>query len=288
MTRNDSSITATQRETEEVDPRNRIDWTAIRNSTYSSTFEELSHYSHCKVSPYIVAVARTLCSQFSISASARDELADLRQRLDALEVEDNSSRYVLHKLTASDEGLTMLGICGILNAYFHPHALAEFFETLAKLSSMPETLRPTHARWMEIVRLCGKIQASASFSSLAQKCSRLGLAEVAENKDLEESVGPESVVEAMQTMSEISTGQEDDHIYMFCGRTAGWYAAIAEWMFGLRVRLTILGGGSMKGNVVYSNCQDDQVQLIIAFNNGGIPVDGGGVHDDSPMPIREN
>ena len=288
MTRDDLSVTATQSEIKEADPEDRIDWTAVRTSTCSWTFEELSHYSHCRISPYVVAVARALCSQFSISASAREELADLKQRLDALEGEDDSSRYVLHILTASDDGLTMLGICGILNAYFHSHALAEFFETLATLSSMPETLRPARGRWMEIVRICSKIQPPASFLSLAQNGSRLGLAKVAENNDLEECVGPGDVVGLMQGMSLISTGEEDGRIFMFCGRTAGWHAAIAEWMFGLRIRLTILDSilfDPFEGNVVYQNCQDDQVQLTLAFNNPGIPTDGT-VVDDPPMPIK--
>ena len=172
-----------------------------------------------------------------------------------------------------------------LNDYFHPAALAEFLETLAKMSGMPETLRPARARWMELVRICGKIQPPASFHSLAQNYSRLGLAEEARNSNLEEGVGPMAVVEFIQGMSLISSGEEDGAIVMFCGRSAGWQAAIAEWMFGLRIKLTILDGTSIKGNGVHSNCQDDQVQLTLAFNNPGIPMDGDTV-DDPPMPIK--
>ena len=294
MTKNDVSVPTEQTEAQDADPENnKIDWTAVCASTCSWTFEELSHYAHSKVSPYIVTVARALCSQFSISAIAREELADIRQQLEALEAEDRSSRYVLHMLIAGDEGLTMLGICGILNAYFHSHALAEFFEVLAEMSRMPEALRPARARWMEIVRVCGKIQPPASFLSLAKNGARLGLAKVAKNNDLEESVGPRSVVGLIQGMSLLSTGEEDGleedgRIFMLCGRTAGWYAAIAEWMFGLKIRLTILDSTQFdhfKGNVVYSNCHDDQIQLTLAFNNAGIPVDGT-VVDDPPMPIN--
>lgn len=201
MTRDNSSVSATHRaineadeQNKEADAQNRIDWTAVRTSTCSWTFEELSHYSRCKVSPYVVAVARALCSQFNISASARKELADLKQRLILNTPEDDSTYHVLHMLAASDEGLTMLGICGVLNAYLHSMALAMFFEMLAEMSSMPETLRPARSRWNELARICGKIQPPASFDSLAHNCSRLGLAEVAENNDLEEGLGREGVV----------------------------------------------------------------------------------------------
>ncbi|KAJ9615690.1 hypothetical protein H2200_001766 [Cladophialophora chaetospira] len=283
MTREDSSISATQRAINESAARNKIDWTAVRTSTCSWTFEELSRYSHCRVSPYVFAVARALCSQFSISASARKELTDLKQLLDTSG--DDSSHHVLHLLTASDEGLTVLGVCGILNDYFHSAALAEFFETLAKMSGMPETLRPARGRWMELARICGKIQPPDSFHSLAQDCSRLGLVEEAGNSDLEEGVGPIGVVSCIQGMSEISSGEDDGRIIMLCGRSAGWHAAIAEWMFGLRIKLTIRDGMSFEGKTVLSNCQDDQVQLTLAFNNAGVPTDGSLV-DDPPMPIK--
>jgi hypothetical protein len=283
MTQDDSSVSATYRAIDQAAAQNKIDWTAVRTSTCSWTFEELSRYSHCRVSPYVFAVARALCSQFGISASARKELAELKQRLDT--PEDDSSHHVLHMLTASDEGLTVLGVCGILNDYFHSAALAEFFETLAKMSGMPKTLRPARGRWMELARICGKIQPPASFHSLAQNCSRLGLVEEAENNDLEEGVGPIGVVTCIQGMSQISSGEDDGRIVMLCGRSAGWHAAIAEWMFGLRIKLTTRDGISFEGKTVHSNCQDDQVQLTLAFNNPGVPTEGDLV-DDPPMPIK--
>lgn len=276
-------MSATQRAINESAARNKIDWAAVRASTSSWTFEELSHYSHCRVSPYVFAVARALCSQFSILASARKELADLKQRLGTLG--DDSSRHVLQMLIASDEGLTMLGVCGILNDYLHWAALAEFFENLAEMSGMPETLRPARGRWLELARICGNIQLPDSFHSLAQSCSRLGLVEGAENNDLEECVGPIGVVTCMTGMSQISSGEDDGCIVMLCGRSAGWHAAIAEWMFGMRIKLTTRDGVSFEGKTVHSNCQDDQVQLTLAFNNPGIPTEGDLV-DDPPMPIK--
>lgn len=283
MTQDDSSVPATQKAINDAAALNKIDWTAIRTSTCFWTFEELSHYSHCRVSPYVFAVARALCSQFNISASAKKELADLKQRLSTA-LGDESSHHILRMLIASDDDwLTALGICGILNDYFHSAALAEFFETLAKMSAMPEALRPARGRWMELARICGKIQAPASFHSLAQNCSQLGLVENSE--DLDEGLGPIGVVEFIQGMSQISSGEDEGSIVMLCGRSAGWCAAIAEWMFGLRIKLTTRDGLSIEGKTVYSNCQDDQVQLTLTFNNPGIPMEGGLV-DDPSMPIK--
>lgn len=255
----------------------KVDWVATRASSYSWTFEELSHFSQRGVNPYVVAVARTLCLQFNISASAQKELKTLRSEF--------HSDHVLRTLTASDEGLIVLGVCGIFNNYFHWAALAEFFEVLSQMSDMPEALRPTRSRWLELARIAGKVQPPSSFDTLVQKYSQLGLAGDARTNDLEESVGPMGVTSSIQLMSSIRSGEDDGPIVMLCGRSAGWHAAIAEWMFNLKIKLSTRNGKTLEGQTVYSNCQEDQVQLVLVFNNPGIPCDGELV-DDPPMPIK--
>lgn len=283
MVRNRPSLSARQSAINEAAALVQIDWAAIRTSACSWTFEELSHYSHCRVSPYVVVVARALCSQFHITASARKELEVLRQTFDTLE--DSSSDHVIRMLTASDDGLIVLGLCGILNDYFSWMALAEFFETLAEMSGMPEALRPARGRWSELARIAGKIQPVDSFHTLAQKCSQRGFAEIARTNDLEECVGPIGVVSCIQGMELIRSGEDEGRIIMLCGSSAGWHAAIAEWMFGLRIKLTIADSTIFEGKTVHSNSPDDQVQLNVTFKNPGIPVEGEPV-DDPPMPSK--
>jgi hypothetical protein len=278
-----SSLSATQSAINNSAGQSEIVWAAIRTSAYSSTFEELSHYSHCRVSPYVIAVAQALCSQINITASARKELEDVRQKL--CTIQNDSSDHVLQMLTASDEGLILLGMCGILNDYFHWVALAEFFETLTKMSDMPEALRPARGRWIELARIGGKIQPLDSFHARVQKYSHLGLVDEAKNNDLEEGVGPIGVGCCMQGMSSIHSGEDAGRTIMFCGRSAGWHAAVAEWMFGLRIKLTTRDGTTLDGSMVYSNCEEEQVQLTLAFNNPGVPCEGEPV-DDPPMPTK--
>lgn len=278
-----SSLSATQSAVNNSAEQSKIDWAAIRTSACSSTFEELSHYSHCRVSPYVVAVAHALCSQFKVTARARIELEDLRQKL--CTGGNDSSDHVLQMLTASDEGLVVLGVCGILNDYFHWVALAEFFETLAEMSGMPAALRPARGRWIELARIGGKIKPLDSFRVLVQNYSQLGLVDKAKNNDLEEGVGPIGVVCCLQGMSSIHSGEDDERITMLCGRGAGWHAAVAEWMFGLRIKLTVRDGKTLDGRTVYSNCQEEQLQLTLAFSNAGVPCEGEPV-DDPPMPTK--
>ena len=277
------SLSATQSAINHSAAQNKIDWAAIHTVAYSLTFKELSYYSHCRVSPYVIAVAQALCSQFNVTASARKELEDVRQKL--CTTGNDSSDHVLQMLTASDEGLIVLGICGILNDYFHWIALAEFFETLTKMSGMPEALRPAHGRWIELARIGGKIRLLDSFHALVQNYSQLGLVDKAKNNDLEEGVGPIAVVNCVKGMSSIHSGKEDGRLIMLCGRSAGWYAAVAEWIFGLRIKLTTRDGTTLEGRTVYSNCQEEELQLILAFNNPGAPCEGEPV-DDPPMPTK--
>ena len=87
-------------------------------------------------------------------------------------------------------------------------------------------------------------------------------------------------------MSSIASGQDDERIVMLCGRSAGWHAAVAEWLFGLRTKLTVKDGASFEGKTVYDNCPEEKAQLIVTFNNPGIPMDGD-VVDDPDMPVKQ-
>jgi hypothetical protein len=282
MTQKDSIVSTTQSAINHSASLSKIDWVAIRTSSSSLTFEELSHYSHCRVSPYVTAVAKALCAQFIIPASAKKDLEDVKQKL--CTVQNDSSDHILRMLTASDEGLIVLGVCGILNEYFYRFALAEFFEMLTKMSGMPEEMRPARGRWVELVQVGGKIQPPDSFHALVRKYSQLGSVDRTENNDLEEGVGPLGVVDSLQGMSSIHSGEENGRIIMLCGRSAGWHAAVAEWLFGLRIKLTTRDG-TLDGKTVYSNCQEEQVQLILTFRNAGVPCEGEPV-DDPPMPTK--
>ena len=104
-------------------------------------------------------------------------------------------------------------------------------------------------------------------------------------KTLEEGVGPIGVVSCIEGMSLIRSGEDNGRIIMLCGRSARWHAAIAEWMFGLNIKLTTRDGTTLEGETLYSNCQEDQVQLTLAFSNPGVPMEGEAV-DDPPMPIK--
>lgn len=108
------------------------------------------------------------------------------------------------------------------------------------------------AHWMDLARIGGKIQPLDYFHTLVKDCSRLGLVEEAGNNDLEECVGPIEVVSFLQGMSSIRSGEDDGRVIMLCGRSAGLYAAITEWKFGLRIKLTTRDSTTLERKPVYS------------------------------------
>ena len=146
-------------------------------------------------------------------------------------------------------------------------------------------LIPARGRWIELARITSKIPPLDAFHGLVQKYSQLGMLDKPEDNDLEEGVGPIGVVSSMKAMSRIHSGEDHERITMLCGRSAGWHAAVAEWMFGLKIKLTTRDGRTLEGKTLYSNCPEDEVQLILAFNNPGVGCDGELV-DDPPMPTK--
>jgi len=151
--------------------RNAVDWPAIRQSSRTFTFEELSHYSRLGINPYTIELVHALCSQFTISARAKKDLAAIREKLSA--APDKSIRHVLLDLTASDPGLIALGICGIINETFQQDSLGIVFGVLAGSSAVPDDLRPLEDSWAEPNELGGQLQLPDMFHALVEKYSGL-------------------------------------------------------------------------------------------------------------------
>jgi hypothetical protein len=262
-----------------------VDWSVFRDTARVLTFEELAHYARTGITPYTVALLQALCSQITISARAGADLAVLRKTLVA--VSDERARCVLLDLTASDYELVVLGILGILNETFRQEALALVFRALDVASAVPDDLRPLYHSWDELNGLCGQVQLPAAFHERVERFSRLndGAADAPEMKrDVElEHIGPQVVVDGLQAMSRSCSGEEEDQILVLAGQDAGWYAAVAEWMFELRIEIQ-----DQDWRVLYTNCEGLQakVQMTIAFHNRGVPCDGSEPMEDEPLPRK--
>lgn len=206
---------------------NVVDWTAIRKSSRTFTFEGLAHYAHTGINPYTISIVQALCSQFTISARAKQDLAAVRERLSASP--DEGTRCVLLDLTATDDGLVALGICGILNETFQQEALGLVFRVLDASSAVPNDLRPLYHSWKELNELCGKVQLPDVLHERVENFSRLtgSPAETTQSPPLEYP-GPQLVVDGLQAMSRLCSGEEEGPILVLAGHYAGWCAAVAE------------------------------------------------------------
>ena len=268
--------------------KNVVDWTTIRGSKRSFTFEELSNYSRTKFSPYIVELVQALCTQFTIAAIAKSELSATWRNLPL--VDDPSLELVVNNLAASEHGSVALGICAVLNARFQPEALTMVFEALANSSLIPDDLRPEKESFAELSRVCGDLQPLDMFRSLAEKYTQLGLPNetaVADNSTEAQNAklvhtGSMCVAEGLQVMSRLCSGEETQPIMILGGCDAGWFAAVAEWMFGLNIKIE-----TEDGKIVFASGDSlkEPVQLTLVFHNPGVPCDGIPV-EDSPLSPR--
>lgn len=255
-----------------------VDWTGIRRSARSFTFEELSHSSIAGVNPYTVQLVHALCSQFTLSSKAKRELEATRGKLSAATAD--AMHNVLLDLVATDQGLIALAICGILNESFEQESLGIVFEVLAKSAlfesnAVPKDLIPPNGSWAELNQLCGRLEAPNTFHDLVERYSHLEPV----GAHLEQT-GPLGIVDSLQIMTEPFSGDPSGPITSYAGRHAGWYAAVAEWMFDLKIQIA-----AEDGRVLYSNCEghEELLQLIVTFHNRGVPCEGDPIED---LPLR--
>jgi hypothetical protein len=83
-------------------------------------------------------------------------------------------------------------------------------------------------------------------------------------------------------------------IIAFAGKDAGWGAAVAEWLFGLKIRLRMGSPSRISAesvaseNLLYSNYDEaEKAQLTVFFDSPGVPVDGV-PFVETPLEVKES
>lgn len=245
----------------------KIHWPTLLASPSYFTLEELAHYSAAGVDPYTVQVTQAICAQFTFSGNGKRNVeAAMRPE---------TSRNV-RSLAASQVGYTLLGIIGALSEYYHDDTVASILKDLAESTGLSEELMPTKERWIGLIRLCCGSLSRSAFRMVLDKYKQLDQTD----RQLQHA-SPVVVIEALLAMSRLCR-TEEKHLTLFAGKDAGCMAALAEWLFGLKL---VVGTGGHA--VIRSNCGNDEetTQLTVLFKDSGVPVEGHAMQV-SPLTVK--
>jgi hypothetical protein len=263
-----------------------FDWDSFRNTPPTLSTEQISSSAKIEIDTGTLKLAIHLCNQYPIPKSRKQELATALERSIVSKVQPESkivlgdNLYYLLKLVnnlaAYGNGISLLCICNILGKYYPADSIVKIFEELVKESNVPHDLVPTHDSWQTLIPLFESLQGPPTFGAMVDKYTALGNLEeeVAERPELAH-IGALGVVGHLMAMAHLVRG-EQPWILAVASRDAGWVAAVAEWLFDLKIelRVSFREERAYGEKILYTNCEEGvKAKMVIRFNPPGVPVD---------------
>jgi hypothetical protein len=245
-------------------------WERFLGSSISFTPYELSLYSRLELDSFALEIAKCLCSRLSIPSLAGKTLAEALEKSLSIDDPHRNLTYlqkITGKLSATESGLNVLSIVGVVCEYYTGEAVVPVFNRLARFLRLPVDLMPSTEKWRSLSQLSNTSSKIDDFTRLVDRLTQLGQAEGMQTSGFQH-IGGEDVAGVLYGMGELRRGDRKSRTACM-GKDAGWVAAVAEWLFDLKI---VLKGQDAR--VLYTNCDAKNVQFDVRFQKPGVHVDG--------------
>jgi hypothetical protein len=231
-----------------------IDWVALSKSTVSFSVELLARYSRAGVEALTVAVAQALCAQFNLPVDGQKRLELAVSKLKAYSSTAKALwfgvgfKHPIRSLMETEQGATFVALSSSLTVSYHFEYSAAVLKALCDKSSLPENLTPSLSQWAAFVKLCAPAVIASQFPILVEGFSRL-LMSNADQESQSRVLGTSTseLAAAILEVAQLST-RKVAHIRLIGNADCGWLAALAEWLFCLRVEIV-----DPTGNALYQS-----------------------------------
>ncbi|KAB5582559.1 hypothetical protein GE09DRAFT_1211200 [Coniochaeta sp. 2T2.1] len=261
--------------------------------------------SRLGINPDTLHLATTLCNAYAIPQQGKDAIAkafeDKSITPSALPTSNSTAKDIgklINTLASSDAGLSFLAVCAVIGTYYTLDSIPKIFSELAAESAVPPDLVPTPQDWETLKPLYANFRGPPAFTALVDRYTNLYIDTPAYQTKPLEHHGPKSVVIFLYCISliigDLAVGRTDrSGILVLAGKDAGWAAAVAEWLFGLEIRLRMgppsrvpVDSVASEG-LLYSNCGEGEgAQVTVCFAHPGVPVDGE-PFVETPLGVRQ-
>ena len=148
-----------------------------------------------------------------------------------------------------------------------------------KATQLPINLRPLAEKWQTLSQFSASFADIDEFKVLVDKFTKLHQEDSIDASDLHHA-GGEIVARMLYKMDELRRGNQK-RLIAYAERDAGWVAAVAEWLFELKIVLK-----AQDNRVLYKNCEEEEIQFDIRFQRPELPADGLPVANE-PLKVKE-
>ena len=220
-----------------------VDWVSLSNTSVSFTLGVLGRLSKAGVDALTIQVGRAICFNFALAPQGQARLTDAIQRLKKYASYGDliwfgfGLKHVVVDLSASEEGLTLVGICAALSVTYDNLYSAQVLRDLCHLCKAPESLTPALGQWRALLNICSGILSSGSFSLRLNGFHRLISRQCNYPTFSSQAVMKSSILAgAILTLGQVSKGKFVNVTFMG-GLDCAWLAALAEELLSLDVEV---------------------------------------------------
>lgn len=245
-----------------------LDWVALSKTTVSFSVELLARYARAGVDALTIAVGQALFARFCVPADGQERLELSVKRLKAYSSAAKALwfgiglKHLIRSMMETEQGATFVAASSCLMVSYDNQFSATVLKTSCDQSSVSEKLTPSVSQWIAFVNLCTAVTGS-QFPLLVEGLSRL-LMSSATKRTGQESVAtsPSELATALLELAELSTGKVAN-VTVTGNADCGWLAALAEWLFSLRVEILDHTGNSLYQSNAGNHSSVSHFQLTV-------------------------
>ena len=213
--------------------------------------ELLARYTRAGVEPLTIAIGQALFAQSRLPADAQRKLNLSVSRLKAYSSAANvlwfgiGFKHVIRTLMETEQGATLVAISSGLMVSYSREFSAAVLKALCDKSMLPENLTPALSQWGALVNLCAPAVIASQFPILVEGFSRLLMSNADKMAPANvAATSPSELAAAIFELAQLSTGRFAN-LTLMGNSDCGWLAALAEWLFLLRVEIVDHSGISL-------------------------------------------
>ena len=231
--------------------RGSIDWVAFSKSTINFSVEFLARFSRAGVEALAVAVGQALFAQFNVPSDAQLRLHHSVSQLKAFSSASDllwlgvGFKHPMRMLLDTEQGCSLVAVSACLMVSYENTYVAAVLQSLCHRSSLPDNLTPSLSQWGAMADLCAPSVLASKFPVLVEGFSRLLIKKsVIRMPHNVLATSPDELAIALLELAPLSRGQAAS-ITMVGKADCAWLAALAVWLFSLRVEIVDQDGKAL-------------------------------------------
>jgi len=243
-----------------------LDWVALSRASVSFSVDILSRLMAAGVQPFTIVVGQEVARSLPLSLAGQRNVTNALDKLRSYGSVGNvlwfgfGIRSLARTLGDTTEGQSLLALCAGLGECFDEEYSASVLQSLVRSYSPPAAFTPSLHEWYRLVKGCQGAFAATKFPILVNTFRRLMSPPT--NLDIENLPAPsaENLGSIVKALGMLAQGHYES-ITVRGGLATSWVAAMAEWLYGLRVSIRMIANNQ----IIYETTITKGAQIQIEF-----------------------